>query len=135
MEPVVAMIAAPAPQVAAAAMLFAGGTACLGLLRHVCRRRLCREPLRHCPLCASSAVRVLECEVVTRRVRVLQQCGQCGVWREIVTTASAVERHEHALESDRNQILRCVERSERDRTPFGACDPHERRDGPARRES
>jgi hypothetical protein len=44
------------------------------------------------------------------QVRVLQQCGQCGVWREIVTALPVAERHERTLEADRNAILRSVER-------------------------
>jgi hypothetical protein len=100
----------PGPQGAAAAMLFAAGTAGFRLLRRACRRQRCGHPLRHCPLCASAAVGVLEYEIVGEQVRVLQQCGQCGVWRENVAPPSAVARHERMLEADRTQILRCMGR-------------------------
>ena len=119
MDVVVVMVAASAavlPQTAAAAMLFAAGMACFGIVRRVCRRPRRRQRLRRCPLCASAAVGVVEHEVVDElRVRVLQRCGQCGVWRATVTALSVVRRYERALEADRIQILRSAEQLERAR--------------------
>ena len=115
MDVAVVMVAASAaalPHTAAAAMLFAAGTACFRIVWRVCRR----ERLRRCPLCASAAVGVVEHEVVDElRVRVLQRCGQCGVWRATVTALSVVQRYERALEADRTQILRSAEQLERAR--------------------
>src|SRR3954470_10113888 len=110
---VVAMIAAstpPEPQAAAAAMLLG---ACVGIVVRVCRRPRRRQPLRRCPLCAADAVATVEREVVGGlQVRVRQQCGQCGVWREVVTAFGVIRRYERTLEADRAQILHQAERSE-----------------------
>jgi hypothetical protein len=80
------------------------------------RRPPRRSPLRRCPLCAAEAIGAFEYEIVDAlQVRVRQQCGQCGVWRQVVTTVSVAGRHERVLEADRSQIRRCAERLERSR--------------------
>jgi hypothetical protein len=80
------------------------------IVRRLCVPPLCRQLLRHCPLCESTAVGAYESEIVDGQPRVRQQCGQCGVWREISATVSEAARHERALEADRTEILRSVER-------------------------
>jgi hypothetical protein len=116
MELVAAMLAASAPlqpEAVAAAMLFAAGFA---FVRRLCRRPCRRQPLRRCPLCRAEAVGTLECEVMDAlEVRVRQQCGQCGVWRQIVTPVRLATRHERTLQADRSEIRRRAERLERDR--------------------
>jgi hypothetical protein len=82
----------------------------LAILRRLCRQPRCRQQLRRCPLCESTAVGVYEYETVDGQPRIRQQCGQCGVWREIVATVSEAARHERTLEADRTEILRSVER-------------------------
>jgi hypothetical protein len=58
---------------------------------------------------------VLEYEIGDGYVRVLQQCGQCGVWRDLVSPLSTVARYERRLQADRVEILRCAERLQRGR--------------------
>jgi hypothetical protein len=108
-------VRAGAPEAAAAAALFAFGMAGFALVRRVCRRPG-RGPLRQCPVCAAEAVGALEYEFLDAlRVRIVQQCGQCGVWRRSVTTLQLAQRQEGTLERDRNTIQRCAERLERNR--------------------
>ncbi len=82
------------------------------ILRGVWRRRG-DPPLRRCPVCAADAVATHEYELLPGlQAAVLQRCGQCGVWRQIVTDLYVAERHERTLEADRNAIRRHVERLE-----------------------
>jgi hypothetical protein len=104
--------AAPQPVAAAAAMLFAAGRALVAFVKRVCRR----STLRRCPLCGSQAIGEFEYEMVDGlHARARQQCGQCGVWRQIVTAVWVVGRHERMLEADRSHIRRFAERLERSR--------------------
>jgi hypothetical protein len=67
-----------------------------------------RRTLRRCPLCAATAVRVLEREQSDRlRAWTQVQCGQCGTWRRLQTT--------HARQQDgmRASIQRMQEARER----------------------
>jgi hypothetical protein len=92
--------------------------ACFAVVRRVCRRLRRRSTLRRCPLCAAEAVGTIEYEAVDGlQVRVRQQSGQCGVWRQIVTALWVGWRHERMLEQDRSHIRRCAERLERRRVP------------------
>jgi hypothetical protein len=115
----VAMLAAsavPHAEAAAAAALFAFGRAGFVFVRRMCRRPRRPPPLRLCPLCGSDAVRAFEYELVDAlQARVLQQCGACGAWRQIVSPLDVAARHERTLEADRNAIRRDAERLERSR--------------------
>jgi ribosomal protein S27AE len=79
-------------------------------------RRDGRRWLRRCPMCGDAAVRAAESyaiDSVHTLVRV--QCGQCGIWRRVVTTHPQVRRLGRRLERDRRRIGACALRLARAR--------------------
>ena len=87
----------------------------VAVVRRMTRHRR-RSPLRLCPLCGADAVGAFEYELADGlQARVSQQCGACGVWRQIVSPLYEAARQERTLEADRNAIRREAERLERSR--------------------
>jgi hypothetical protein len=75
----------------------------------------------------SEAVGAAEYELMDGlQIRVRQRCGQCGVWRRIVTGPAVVALHKRNLEADQMRIQRRLERLARGRTPVDADAFHNR---------
>jgi hypothetical protein len=75
-----------------------------------------RRMLRRCPLCAATAVRVLERDSGdTLRAWTRVQCGQCGTWRRLQTTHARFRAYRDRLARQQDGIRASIQRMQETR--------------------
>jgi hypothetical protein len=102
-------------------VLYVLGTLCVVILVIVAlairSRRAAHRVLRRCPICEQDAVQAAESRPIdVFQVLVRLQCGQCGIWRQLVTTNTDLRGFARRLEHDRRVISSCAVRLTREAT-------------------